>query len=177
MGSDAIACQLCGVPFFIAKLGRANEGHKISIEHIAGPGSDFEVGYSARRTSLWDMNWCRHILDLVKKTEGWQRVDDDQESVIKSDFFLIEKRGRRFSNGSVSPTLEESRFGQDSLTIISQSTEVDQDGMNGIGFHPHCFEIFKKVSLLRLRSIDLQGLWYLRFVRSAPDQLLFDVDI
>ena len=190
-------CQLCGVDFFIARLRPVDEEYTTPIDHIAGPGSGFDVGYSVHRISLKEMDWCKDFRFLLKNPEDWGLVHDDRN---RGRMFLtgtgenLLYRGVRVpydmmtppassTNGRprylryVSPTLEESRFGPDSLTNISQSAEASQDGVPGLGFHPHCYEIFKKVSLLRLRSIDVQGLWYLRFVRSAFYQPLFDVDI
>jgi hypothetical protein len=49
------------------------------LEHIAGPGCVLESGYSGHRISLEEIKGCREILALVKKEEGWQVEEDDQE--------------------------------------------------------------------------------------------------
>ena len=41
----------------------------------------------------------------------------------------------------------------------------------GLPFHPTCFQIFKRVSLLRSGNVDVQGLWDWRDV-SPPREMI-----
>lgn len=68
----------------------------------------------------------------------------------------------------VSPALKDRNPEQKPLTEPSK-TDEDAGGWCGLPFHPTCFEIFKRVSLLRLGSIDVQGLWYWRLVCFPPN--------
>ena len=42
---------------------------------------------------------------------------------------------------------------------------------DGLPFHPTCFQIFKKVSLLRIGSVDVQGLWDWREVSPLREMM------
>lgn len=58
------------------------------FQHIAGPGCASDDGYSGYRISLEEMAGCRAVQALVKKGEGWEPEDDDEDFERESEFFL-----------------------------------------------------------------------------------------
>ena len=114
---------------------------------------------------------------LVGKKEGWEAEEGDEGFEIEGNFFLTGVvDGTPYETSRMTPT----RHGIDSISYdsilqvvspafkdrypeqnsLTETSKTDKDagGWCGLPFHPTCFEIFKRVSLLRLGSIDVQGL-------------------
>ncbi|KAI9709191.1 MAG: hypothetical protein M1812_007776 [Candelaria pacifica] len=140
-------------------------------EHISGQGCASGRGYSGHRISLMEMKGCRTVQCLVKKEDGWKEEDGDQEWERESEYFLT-GWGDGSPDESPLEDITPPRHGVDSLIISNICYSDDED--EGLPFHPSCFEIFKKVSLLRLGTIDVHGLWSWRLVEGSFEAFFED---
>ena len=64
------------------------ESESSTYQHIANPECASDNGYSGCRISVEEMKGCRAVQVLVKKREGWEPEDDDEDFEIKSEYFL-----------------------------------------------------------------------------------------
>ncbi|MCJ1433844.1 hypothetical protein MMC27_003209 [Xylographa pallens] len=136
------------------------------LEHISGPGCISRSGYSGQRISLKEMKGCRSIQCLVQKEPDWEPQPDDQDFELESDYFLTGVGCSQPDRGPLNIS-KTARHGADNFylfNLIDDNFVVGTTNYDTIAlpFHPACFEIFKKVSQLRLGNIDVEGLWYWR---------------
>ncbi|MCJ1377209.1 hypothetical protein MMC17_000301 [Xylographa soralifera] len=163
--TDADTNDFCGEGSGCELIEREVQGRSPSsvVEHISGPGCISRNGYSGQRISLEEMKGCRAIQCLVHKDADWEPEPNDQDFELESDYFLT-------GVGYSPPELgllnipKTARHGADRLwffNLIDLSFFVGTANPNTVAlpFHPTCFEIFKKVSQLRLGSINVEGLW------------------
>lgn len=115
----------CGTVFFDETCGNTTgsgcellEFEASRYQHIAGPGCASDSGYSGYRISLEEMAGCRAVQALVKKGEGWEPEDDDEDFEIESEFFLT---GIGDGSPDVVPlgNIEPARHGIDSINIAN----------------------------------------------------------
>lgn len=114
------------------------------------------------RISVEEMQGCRAVQALAVKGEDWQPEADDENFELESHFLLTGvgdgSPGDRPLQG-----LKPARHGISRIFIENVGTEPSLGvAETGLPFHPTCFQIFKKVSLLRLGTVDVQGLWVWR---------------
>ncbi len=64
------------------------ESEASTYQHIASPECASDDGYSGYRISTEEMKGSRAVQALVKKREGWEPEDDDEDFEIKSEYFL-----------------------------------------------------------------------------------------
>lgn len=190
MGYFEFHCQLCGVSFNINRFRRADEppgagqsgwatdtiepcsglsGCRLLCkgdggqEHLAGPRCCSTSAYSGHRVSVDEMKGCCDVQCLVFKPDSWERESDDQEFEIESDYFLTGiGRGSNYDGplNGINPV----RHGISELYMSNTLLEGMRVpvAQRGLPFHPTCFEIFKRVSQLRLGKIDISGLCHWR---------------
>ena len=67
----------------------------LGYQHVAGPECTSVSGYSGHRISMEEMKGCRALQALVKKGQGWEPEDDDEDFEIEGELYLsgISERG------------------------------------------------------------------------------------
>lgn len=86
-------------------------------------------------------------------------ADDDCDFEIEAGCFLT-----GFSDGSADEAPLENitpvRHGISDIIVFNMNDDIE----SGLPFHPTCFEIYKKVSEIRIGKIDTEGLFYWRYL-------------
>ena len=161
-------------------------------EHAAGTGCRCRRGYSGQRISLEEMKGCRAVQCLLEKEEKWQPQPDDQDFELDSNYFLSGVGDGSPDEGPLEE-LTPVRHGVNSTLITNCIYGVgysfivvpfvkcgsvsddyqNEDDKDGLPFHPTCFEIFKRISKLRMGVVDVEGLWHWRLVRD-PQTIMLD---
>ena len=60
----------------------------LGYQHVAGLDCASVSGYSGHRISIGEMKGCRAIQALMKKKQGWEPEDGDEDFEIEGEFFL-----------------------------------------------------------------------------------------
>ena len=134
--------------------------HSGAMEHIAGPGCINSGGYSGHNISAEEMRGCQVAQCLMRKPRGWKFVpaEDDEDFEKEGDFFLSGLIDHMPSRDIDWPRALPPRHGCDKPhgeNIIWEENDIEEYGMP---FHPWCFEVFKRASLLKRGYIDVPGL-------------------
>lgn len=141
-----------------------DEGGK---EHIAGPGCRFNRGYNGNLISVEEMEGCRAIKAIVRKTDRqvkeWRDEDDDEEWERTTRYF-ISGTGDGSPDEAPLDNMDRTRHGLDSVLIsnIVFDDDDDIDPQWGYPVHPYCWEIFKRISRRTWNRIDVHGLYQYR---------------
>jgi hypothetical protein len=120
-------------------------------EHIAGVECGHRHGYNGNAISVEEMKLCTTVQCIVEKDSDahgampdWFPEPDDEDFERDSKYFLS-GLGDRCGSWEDDTTVEPQRH--DFNDINPMSTEGFELG--DLAFHPHCFEIYKRVSTLR----------------------------
>jgi len=114
-----------------------------------------------------------HPRYMVRKPEDVTPPDDQEEFERASDFFITAPTSGAPNDFEIAP-LTAIRYGVDD--IFGQNYYVvgdDDDGSQwGVPIHDSCWQIFQRISQLRLGKIDLQGfmaLWEVSYLNILSD--------
>lgn len=134
------------------------QGHE--VEHIAGPRCRYRSGYSGHRISVEEMRGCQVAQCLVRKPKGWkfEPLEDDENFEKEGGFFLSGLTDHMPSRDSSSPHVQPPRHGCDQPHAENAMWDDDQFEEYAMPFHPGCFEVYKRASMLKNGSIDVKGL-------------------
>ncbi|KAF4501927.1 hypothetical protein FAGAP_1902 [Fusarium agapanthi] len=127
-------------------------------EHIAGPECDYNGTYNGNHISAQAMKHCQTSQCLVPKGDDWQAERDDQDFEHSCTFFLSGLSDYMPSRDLDWPSVSPPRHGMSDVSadnIIWDPEDVDESCMP---FHPTCFEIFKRASLHRYGTVDVECL-------------------
>lgn len=133
------------------------------VEHVAGPDCVSESGYNGNNISVEEMRFCTTLQcvgdrksDAHDSMQNLPPEPDDEDFERESDYFLtglLDKCGswEDIDDRSVYPR----RHG---LTDVNPMS-IDGFELGDKPFHPYCFEMFKRVSMLRLGKMDFVALF------------------
>ncbi|KAG9497420.1 hypothetical protein J7337_010281 [Fusarium musae] len=127
-------------------------------EHIAGPECEYNGAYNGNHISAEAMKGCQTSQCLVPRGNDWQPEINDQDFETSGKFFLSGLSDDMPSRDMGWPSVSPARHGMDDVraeNIIWDAEDADEYCMP---FHPACFEIFKRASLYRYGSVDVQCL-------------------
>jgi hypothetical protein len=127
------------------------------VEHIAGPGCLNRAGYSGHEISVEEMRGCQVAQCLVRKPQGWngEPWEDDEDFEKTGAFFLSGLTDFMPSRDMNYPRVRPSRHGCEKPHAENFIWDEEEYAMP---FHPSCFEIFKRASMLENDIIDVDGL-------------------
>ncbi|EMT72543.1 hypothetical protein NOF04DRAFT_17808 [Fusarium oxysporum II5] len=127
-------------------------------EHIAGLECEYNGAYNGNHIPAEAMNHCQTSQCLVPKGDNWQPEANDQDFETSGNFFLSglsdDMPSRDMGWPSVSPPRHDTSDVR-AENIIWDAQEADEYCMP---FHPTCFEIFKRASLYRYGTVDVECL-------------------
>ncbi|KAM0248531.1 hypothetical protein ACHAQJ_009436 [Trichoderma viride] len=130
-------------------------------EHIAGPGCRNTRGFHGDMISVEEMMDCQTVQGIFRKSEQWTPRDDDMD---------FERTSRHYALTGLSDFMPASGAG---LRCAPHRGEADQcDATNDsdiwcmssqwtsriLPFHPTCFELFIRISKLRMGEVCLDSL-------------------
>ncbi|KAL0932185.1 uncharacterized protein CTRU02_213138 [Colletotrichum truncatum] len=130
-------------------------------EHIAGPACGHTGGYHGRFISVQEMHGCCTAQALVPKPDDWEPEEDDDDDIEQDGFFLT-----GLCDDIPSPDLDDMDTFPERHDChepqVCNFYHDDQMERAAMAFHPACLEVFKRASLRRFGSIDVQGLmeWF-----------------
>lgn len=131
-------------------------------EHIAGPNCAADNhAYSGYQLSYEEMKACTTIQCLGPKTgeymlgrnQTWEPLSDDEEFERTTEYCLSGLGDRPGATECDTPCYPQ-RHGAEDLMPGEYTGFRDGD----LPFHPHCFEVYKRASLLHKGRIDIDGL-------------------
>jgi hypothetical protein len=127
------------------------------IEHIAGVDCEHQHGYNGNAISVEEMRLSTTVQCIVEKRSEahdplpeWSPESDDEDFERDSKYFLS-GLGDRCGSWEDDCTVEPQRHGFNDLNPMF----TEGFALGDLAFHPHCFEMFKRVSTLRLGRVDV----------------------
>ncbi|ORY02549.1 hypothetical protein BCR34DRAFT_437902, partial [Clohesyomyces aquaticus] len=138
------------------------------VEHIAGPGCENKRGYPGHDISVEEMRGCQTLQCLVRKPKEhseyrFDPLPDDEEFEKSGEFFLSGLGDHMPSRDMSSPLVTPARHGCKEPNADNTIWQRGREHDYAMPFHPSCFEVFKRVSLLSIGKVDIGGLtgWWL----------------
>ncbi|CAG9998647.1 unnamed protein product, partial [Clonostachys byssicola] len=138
---------------------------RYDYEHIAGPNCEYLDGYNGNHISVGEMRECSTVQCLVRKTDGWEPLDDDQDFEQYSPCCLTGlARGldpiwsNRFSPVRHGSSEWVTAANDCDYTLRSEEVAI----WVGLPFHPACFELFRRASIKALGRVATKELMNLR---------------
>lgn len=142
-------------------------------EHIAGPNCVHYRGYSGHAISAEEMKYCTTMQFLVPYTRDshdpshHQQPEPDEEEFEKEGEYHLTGLGEECGSWEDDCSIYPARYG---------CYEVNPYQFDGFDtgdppFHPHCLEVYRRVSGLRRETTDISDLvpWIIRQVDEVPD--------
>jgi hypothetical protein len=127
------------------------------IEHVAGVDCMHRYGYNGNAISVEEMRLCTTVQCIVLKDKEahdampeWSPESDDEDFERDSKYFLS-GLGDRCGSWEDDTSVEPQRHHFNDINPMS----IDGFEMGDLAFHPHCFEMYKRVSTLRLGKADI----------------------
>ena len=153
-----------------------------NIEHIAGSGCCNTQGYSGHKISVEEMRGCQVAQCLVRKPQGWtfEPMEDDDDFEKGGAFFLSGLTDHMPSRDMDSPRVQPPRHGCERPHAENYMWDEDRFEDYAMPFHPYCFEVYKRASLLRHSTIDVDSLtsWWTKEAKSSSfDKRHFSEDV
>ncbi|KAF5594366.1 uncharacterized protein FSUBG_9468 [Fusarium subglutinans] len=108
-------------------------------EHIAGPECEYNGAYNGYR-------------------DDWQPERDDQDFETSGNFFLSGLSDDMPSRDMGWPSVSPSRHGMSDVSAENIIWDPEGADESCMPFHPACFEIFKRASLHRYGTVDIECL-------------------
>ncbi|KAI6773007.1 hypothetical protein HG530_003965 [Fusarium avenaceum] len=127
-------------------------------EHFPGPECANETAYNGNYISVEAMRGCKVLQCLVRKPKDWQPEPDDEPFEISGTHFLSGLGDGMPSRDSSYPEVFPERHGEVNPAAENGMWDFEPLQEYAIPFHPTCFEIFKRASICRYGSIDVEGL-------------------
>lgn len=135
------------------------------LEHIAG-GLGCQLnsicpdrgGYNGHAISAEAMRGCNTLQCLVRKPDGWDSESDDEDFEGDGSFFLSGLSDYMPSRDEDSPQVFPERHDCERPYAENVLYEPEKANEYAMPFHPTCLEAFKRASLQRTGSIDIEGL-------------------
>lgn len=144
-------------------------------EHIAGPNCVHYRGYNGHVISAEEMKYCTTMQFIVPYDQEYHDSDDDQQPLHEPDDEDFEREGKYHLTG----LSEECGSWEDDCSVYPKRHgcyEVYPMGNGGFDngdppFHPHCLEIYRRVSGLRRGTTDMTDLaqWIAHQFDERPD--------
>ncbi|KAF2451018.1 hypothetical protein P171DRAFT_427261 [Karstenula rhodostoma CBS 690.94] len=138
------------------------------VEHIAGPGCLNRAGYSGHEISVEEMRGCQVSQCLMRKSGNFEPLEDDEDFERKGAFCLSGLSDHMPSRDMNVPQVKPPRHGCE--RPHAENTVWDESVMEeyAMPFHPWCFEVFKRTSMLEYGTIDVGGLtsWWTEEARN-----------
>ncbi|CAG9945059.1 unnamed protein product, partial [Clonostachys rosea f. rosea IK726] len=138
---------------------------RCDYEHIAGPNCEYLDGYNGNHISVGEMRECSTVQCLVRKIDGWEPLDDDQDFEKYSSCCLTGlARGldpiwsNRFSPVRHGSSEWVTAANDCDYTLRSEEVAI----WVGLPFHPTCFELFRRASIKALGRVATEELMNLR---------------
>ncbi|KAJ9618869.1 hypothetical protein H2203_008685 [Taxawa tesnikishii (nom. ined.)] len=115
------------------------------------------------RISVEEMKGSRTMQCLSSKDERWIPCSDDEDFELQGSVFLSGLCDQVPAGDIGCPDVVPGRHGCTQPNAVNNSSWMEglPRGPAAMPFHPTCFEIYKRVSLLRLGHIDVAGLYAL----------------
>jgi hypothetical protein len=130
-------------------------------EHVAGPNCVDSQAYNGNHISVEEMRLCNTVQCLIEKESQtrdwlpeWDSESDDEEFEGESSHFLSglgDRIGSWEDDAHCSP--ERHDVGE-----LDPAIGTSGFASGDMAFHPYCLEIYRRVSTLRVGTIDIEGL-------------------
>ncbi|KAM0351720.1 hypothetical protein ACHAPU_002232 [Fusarium lateritium] len=132
-------------------------------EHIASPECEQDKAYNGHHISAEAMRGCRTFQCLVRKPKDWHPAPDDEAFEAQGHFFLSGLGDHMPSRDMSCPNVFPERHGVSEPNAENCIWEPEYADEHAIPFHPACLEIFKRASLHRYGTVDIECLtqWWL----------------
>ncbi|KLP06519.1 uncharacterized protein LW94_12448 [Fusarium fujikuroi] len=127
-------------------------------EHIAGPECQYNGAYNGNHISAEAMKHCQTSQCLVPKEDDWQPERDDQDFEALGKFFVSGLSDDMPSRDMGWPSVSPSRHGMSDVRAENVIWDAEDAGEYCMPFHPTCFEIFKRATLYRYGTVDVECL-------------------
>ncbi|KAM3494150.1 hypothetical protein MY3957_002602 [Beauveria namnaoensis] len=135
-----------------------------SREHISGPNCTLRNAYTGHNITAQELRGCNTFQLLCPKFSDWEleKGDEDFEVDDKCPSYLSGLRDHLDSDVSCATIFVPMRHGQEHFNVHNWASSCEKRHLAAMPFHPACFEVFKRASLNRLNTIDVDGLvgWY-----------------
>jgi hypothetical protein len=130
------------------------------VEHIAGPGCLNQGGYSGHEIAVKEMRGCQISQCLVRKLKDriFEPLEDDEEFEKQVAFFLSGLSDHMPSRDSSSPIVRPPRHGCPQPHAENFQWNIEETEEYALPFHPSCFEVYKRASLVAKGVVDVAGL-------------------
>ncbi len=143
-----------------SKLLRKRLGFAEDVEHLAGPGCQSSHGYNGHEISEEEMRMCQTSQCLVRKLRGmaFKSENDDEDYEQTGDFFLSGLNDGMPSRDCDNPDVTPARHGRGEPYAENCMWDEDQTTEYAMPFHPYCFEVYKRTSLLLSGKVNVPAL-------------------
>lgn len=135
-----------------------------SREHISGPNCILKNAYSGQNITAEELRGCNTFQLLCPKPSEWEaeKGDEDFELDDECPSYLSGLRDHFDSKTNSSTVFVPRRHQQEEFDVQNWASAASNRHLAAMPFHPACFEVFKRASLKRLNTIDIDGLagWY-----------------
>ncbi|KAM3501954.1 hypothetical protein MY11210_009217 [Beauveria gryllotalpidicola] len=135
-----------------------------SREHISGPNCVLRNAYVGHNITAQEFRGCNTFQLLCPKPSDWksEKGDEDFEADDECPSYLSGLRDHLDSSVSFATVFAPMRHGQEHFHVHNWASAAGNRYLAAMPFHPACFEVFKRASLKRLNTIDVEGLagWY-----------------
>ncbi|KAM3451382.1 hypothetical protein MY3296_005325 [Beauveria thailandica] len=135
-----------------------------SREHISGPNCTLRNAYAGRNITAQELRGCNTFQLLCPKPSDWEPEKGDQDFEVDDECpsYLSGLRDHLDSDVSCAVIFVPMRHGQEHFNVYNWASACANPHVAAMPFHPACFEVFKRASLKRLNTIDVDGLvgWY-----------------
>lgn len=111
---------------------------------------------------------------LCRKLEDWRPEPDDEDFEKSAELCFVPGVSKSGADEFDVENLEPVRHGIESTLINNICEEDDPADQWAVPIHPGCFEIFKRMSMLRFGKVDIDGLWKLRTAHGSYENRFTD---
>ncbi|PVH69996.1 hypothetical protein DL98DRAFT_521866 [Cadophora sp. DSE1049] len=132
--------------------------------HFPGRGCTFTGGMNGWKIGAGEMKGMRHPRYIILKPTNWDVEKEEQNEYERKSDYFVTSQTTEVPDDWEPGELAKIRFGIDTFFPRNYGISTHSDEMQvGIPVHASCWEIFERVSKLRLGEVDLQGfmaLWH-----------------
>lgn len=135
-----------------------------SREHISGPNCVLKNAYSGHNITAEELRGCNTFQLLCPKPSDWEPEQGDEEFELDDGCpsYLSGLRDHLDTKSSSVTVFAPMRHKQEQFLVHNWASAASNRHLAAMPFHPACFEVFKRASLKRCNTIDVEGLvgWY-----------------
>ncbi|EGX90037.1 hypothetical protein CCM_06457 [Cordyceps militaris CM01] len=135
-----------------------------SREHIAGPNCVLRNAYSGQNITAEELRGCNTFQLLCPKPSDWQPEEGDDEFELddQCSSYLSGLRDHLDTTTNAVTIFAPMRHTQEQFKVYNWVSSASDRRLAAVPFHPACFEVFKRASIKRCNTVDVEGLvgWY-----------------